>query len=184
MFDYVRIEGHELPGVDPEKLQQAQGPVRKVTEIDGMAVYEDGDLGGRNAPFQTKDFDRSLSTYVIKDGRLFERRYRREGVPEEERPYHGKPEWDRGDPEGLERVRKRTGRSPSWLFYPEYYREFGSERVAGHEDRDLGYHGDLVFYASEEDLDVAEDRGRGIVEFRARFTHGGLDWIRPAGEGR
>ena len=88
MFDHVLIEGHKLPGVDPESLERAHR-----TEEGGQE-----DLAGRPVVFQTKDLENYLGTYVIKDGRLYERIYEYENVPEEERPYYGKPECDEGGP--------------------------------------------------------------------------------------
>ena len=45
--------------------------------------------------FQTKSFDNLLDNYTItKDGDLIWHKVRMEEVPEEERPYYGKPEWD------------------------------------------------------------------------------------------
>ncbi len=48
------------------------------------------------------------------------------------------------------------------------------------EDRDLDYHGDLRFYALANELGLTEERGSGLAEFRARFTRGDLEWIKPA----
>ncbi|MCA1719495.1 MAG: hypothetical protein LC781_22625 [Actinobacteria bacterium] len=149
MFDYVRVEGHPLPGLDPKLLDKRQDENESLAE--GPAV------------FQTKDLENYLGTYVIKDGRLFRRIYERERVPEEEHPYHGKPEWDEGGE----------------VFGKYHYRWVGSTRIVGHKDVDLDYHGDVRFYASKKELGLAEDRGSGWVEFKARFTRGDLEWIRP-----
>jgi hypothetical protein len=47
--------------------------------------------------FQTKDFDRGMDTLIINaDGTLERNRDIYEEVPEEERPYFGKPEWETG----------------------------------------------------------------------------------------
>jgi hypothetical protein len=70
MFDYVRVEGHKLPGLDPRILEESQDKNESLAE--GPAV------------FQTKDMENCLSIYVIKDGRLFERIHETEEVPEEE----------------------------------------------------------------------------------------------------
>ncbi len=111
MFDYVRVEGHELPGLAP-----------------GLSGESLNESPAEELPvFQTKDMDNCLGTYVIKRGRLF-------------------------------------GRS--------------------HQDRDLEYHGDLRFYALKSELGLAEERGGGLMEFRARFTHGDLEWIKPVMESR
>jgi len=45
--------------------------------------------------FQTKDFDNVMDVYKItKSNRLLREKYKYETVPEEERPYYGKPEWN------------------------------------------------------------------------------------------
>ncbi len=54
-------------------------------------------------------------------------------------------------------------------------------RIVGHKDVDLDYHGDILFYASKKELGLAGDWESGWIEFKARFTHGGLEWIRPVG---
>jgi hypothetical protein len=154
MFDHVLIEGHELPGIDSERLERAHR-----TEREGGQE----DLAGKPVVFQTKDLENYLGTYVIKDGGLYERIYEYEDVPEEERPYYGKPEWDEGGP----------------VFGKDFYRRSGSRRVVGHHDEDLEYHGDLIFYAAKKDLGLAEEYGTGLMTFRARFTDGDLQWIRP-----
>ena len=97
----------------------------------------------------------------------------RAGLPDRGGPGGGAPlvrppEWARGD-EGWPDDKERFGNLP-WIFGgPEHYREIGAGWGAGHEDVDL------VFYASEKDLGLADDRGESLVEFRARFTYGGLD---------
>jgi hypothetical protein len=154
MFDHVLIEGHELPGVAPECLERARR-----TEREGGRE----DLAGEPVVFQTKDLENCLGTYVIKDGRLYERIYEHEDVPEEERPYYGKSEWDDGGP----------------VFGKDFYRRSGFRKVVGHHDDDLEYHGDLVFYTTKKDLGLAGEYGTGLVTFRARFTEGGLEWIKP-----
>src|SRR5215210_3276802 len=154
MFDHVLIEGHELPGIAPERLEHAH----RTEEEGGQEV-----LAGRPVVLQTKDLENYLGTYVVKDGRLYERIYEHEDVPKEERPYYGKPEWDEGGP----------------VFGKDFYRRSGSGKVVGHHDEDLEYHGDLVFYATKKDLGRAEEYGTGLVTFRARFTNGDLQWIRP-----
>jgi hypothetical protein len=156
MFDHVMIEGHELPGIAPESLERAHR-----TEEGGQE-----DLAGKPVVFQTKDLENYLGTYVIRGGRLYERIHEHEEVPEEERPYYGKPERDEGGP----------------VFGKDFYRRSGSRRVVGHHDEDLGYHGDLIFYATKKDLGLAGEYGAGLVTFRARFTEGDLQWIRPYDE--
>jgi len=150
MFDYIRVEGHVLPGLDPSVFERKQD--------------DSESLGQEPAVFQTKDLENYLGTYVIKDGRLFERIHEREEVPKEERTYYGKPEWNEGGN----------------VFGKDYYRRAGSMRIVGHKDVDLDYHGDILFYASKKELGLAGDGESGLIEFKVRFTHGCLEWIRPA----
>jgi hypothetical protein len=154
MFDHVLIEGHELPGIAPESPERAHR-----TEEEGGQE----DLAGKPVVFQTKDLENYLGTYVIRDGRLYERVYEYDDVPEEERPYYGKLEWDEGGP----------------VFGKDFYRRSGSRRVVSYRDEDLEYHGDLIFYTTKKDLGLAGEYGTGLVTFRARFTEGDLQWIRP-----
>ena len=111
MFDYVRVEGYDLPGLAPELFEES---------LDRSSAEE-------LSVFRTKDLDNHLGVYVIKCGRLFER---------------------------------------------------------SHHNRDLGYQGDLRFYALESELGLAEERGSGLMEFRARFTRGDLEWIKSVANGR
>ena len=158
------LDGHVRPRSD-------QGP-RVAGDRPGTsrACPQDGQAGRAGRPgrfagqvFQTKDLENCLGTYVIKDGRLYERIYEHEEVPEEERPYYGKPEWDEG---GL-------------VFGKDFYRRSGSRKIVGNHDEDLEYHGDLVFYATKKDLRLDGEHGAGLATFRARFTEGDLQWIRP-----
>ena len=99
--------------------------------------------------FQTKSLPAMfLDTYVItRAGRLVHQAYRMEEVPEEERPFYGKPEWDDG-----------------WLS-----RFAGSLRRIPLGDVDLEWHGDVRFYESADD--------GTWYEYRARFTDGQLESI-------
>lgn len=136
MFDYVRVEGHELPGLDRRLVEESRNEsLAKVPTV-----------------FQTKDMDNCLGVYIIKGGRLFERIYETEKAPEEER--------NRRAEEGPSSPRPRL------------------TRTGRHEGRDLDYHGDLRFYALKNELGLTEERGSGLMEFRARFTHGDLEWIK------
>lgn len=45
--------------------------------------------------FQTKSFENFLEKYIItEEGRLIRETFNLEKVPEEERPFYGKPEWE------------------------------------------------------------------------------------------
>ena len=53
------------------------------------------DLAMPNVEFQTKSFENVMDSYTITTaGRLIHHVHRWKSVPEEERPYYGKPEWD------------------------------------------------------------------------------------------
>jgi len=57
--------------------------------------YEMPDPEIQDSMFQTKDLENMLDNYTItKEGRLIWHKCYWEEVPEEERPYYGKPEWD------------------------------------------------------------------------------------------
>lgn len=136
--------------------------------------------------FQTKDFDCLMDDYTItEDGRLIKHVTRCEEVPEEDRPYFGKPEWD-DDPD-------LPGRN-SW------FRLCGSIRRVPVEDREIPYHGDIRFYTGRvrlPDGTIADQMGSGPdgsftrgaqgeyiygesawYEYTARFTNGRVEWIR------
>lgn len=50
----------------------------------------------QNDTFQTKDFYNAMDDYVItSEGRLLHKKYNWEIVPEKERPYYGKSEWNK-----------------------------------------------------------------------------------------
>lgn len=75
---------------------------------------------------QTKDFECSMDIVrITPEGRLILRETHGETVPEQERPYYGKPEWD----------------GP----YKELYRLSGSYRTIAHREYDAQYHGDMRF---------------------------------------
>lgn len=147
MFDYVRVEGHVLPGLTPKLFEERQDENESLAE--GPAV------------FQTKDLENYLGTYIIKDGRLFERIYETEKIPKEAEkiPKEERIEGDEDKPSFFRPVLRRTGR---------------------YQDRDLCYHGDIRFYASKKEFGLAEDWGSGWLDFKARFTHGNLEWIKSA----
>lgn len=63
------------------------------------SIYVKTTLEGKNyshLEFQTKDFENIMDTYIItEDGKLLREQWHYEDVPEEQRPYFGKPEWDK-----------------------------------------------------------------------------------------
>ncbi len=83
----------------------------------------------QDATFQTKGLICHTDNYTItKEGRLIWNRVRREKVPEKERPYYGKPEWDK---KGF----------AQWL-----YRDIGSMKVVSVARVDTYEHGPIRFY--------------------------------------
>lgn len=127
MYDYIKCE-YPLPGDPPEWVRE--------NALDGVC--------------QTKDTDAMfMETYTITaDGRLVHHTVRYEAVPENERPYFGKPEWE-----------------------SEFMRLCGSVRSVPTGAVELSdYHGDLRFYTSN-------DAGK-FYEYVARFTNGVLQQIK------
>lgn len=52
--------------------------------------------GTKETDFQTKSFENLMFRYTItEDGRLLEETHEYDLVPEEERPFYGKPEWEK-----------------------------------------------------------------------------------------
>jgi hypothetical protein len=99
---------------------------------------------------QTKDFDCLLDTYTItREGTLIQHTVRHEQVPEQERPYWGKPEWERG---GL-------------------FRAMGCMRCVPTGDVGVPFHGDLSLYLCGDSVPNQD--------YTARFDDGKLRWLRP-----
>lgn len=83
----------------------------------------------QDAQFQTKHLNCHMDNYTItKEGRLIWCRTRHKEVPEEERPYYGKPEWDK---EG---------------FGMYIYRNIGSTKIVSVAQVDIQEHGSIRFY--------------------------------------
>ncbi len=132
--------------------------------------------------FQTKSLECSLSDYTItSEDRLVLRAVEWEATPEEEMPYYGTPEWERG---GIVRF-------------------FGCMRENSSRDVVLDeFHGDIVFYKTvntpddavfainfrEGTTSVFEADGTSMpiepvtVYYKARFTDGWLQWIQRISE--
>lgn len=129
MYDYVKCE-YELPCDPPEGVKQ---------------IALRGEL-------QTKSFGCAMELYTITpEGRLMYTEYVTSVVPEEQRPYWGKPEWEQG---GLYQARGMLDRTP----LPAV---------------DLDFHGDIHFGAMTDDHE--------FYDYVARFTHGNLEYIRVVG---
>jgi len=83
--------------------------------------------------FQTKDFDNCLEIYKITEtGKLLKEISEMEVVPEEERPYYNKPEWN--DP-------KLSG----------FFRIFGSLRKNSLGWEETNFTGEVTMYTSRDD---------------------------------
>lgn len=141
-----------------------------------QAPLPDPEYQGRT--FQTKSLECSLSDYTITyDGRLVLREVEWETTPEEEQPYYGTEEWERG---GILRMA-------------------GLLREKSVRDVTLDdFHGDIIFYDTvnapdhalfainfqEGTTSVLEVDGTStpiepvVVYYKARFTDGRLQWIR------
>ncbi len=117
-----------------------------------MGMYDDikceyplPDKQVQNKVFQTKSLQCNLDSYTItKEGRLIWHKYRYETVPEEERPYYGKPEWN--DP-----LLQLAGSTKSILV----------------GDIDVLHHGIIGFYTF-----IADGVGEKWFEYVAKFTDG------------
>lgn len=130
MFDYVKCE-YPLPGGIPE--------------------------WAKACIFQTKDTDAQfMETYVItKEGRLIHQSVKYETTPESERPYFGKPEWDKSD----------------------FYKSAGMIRSVPTGNVDINYHGDIYLFGCSERIPLE------FCELMVRFTNGDVQYIRLV-EGR
>ena len=84
----------------------------------------------QNKVFQTKSLVNCLDKYVItKDGELVHHSFNWDTVPEEERPYYGKPEWDKF----------------SWI---------GSLKTTPNEPQKINHTGEVRFYEWDEADDI------------------------------
>ncbi len=102
--------------------------------------------------FQTKSFECLLDRYTItRNGRLILHQVRYETVPEEERPFYGKPEWET----------------------KPFVRSLDCMRSVPIGDVEVSYHEDIIFYTS-----IGDGPEHQWFEYRARFTEGRLQWIK------
>lgn len=117
------------------------------------------DQGVQDEVFQTKSFHREMDRYTITaDGRLIHHMTRWESVPEEERPYYGKPEWDK-----------------------PLHQVFGSIKTVPVGDVEIPFHGDVYFYTSRGE---AQTESFEWFEYQARFTDGKLQWVKRVERGQ
>jgi hypothetical protein len=103
--------------------------------------------------FQTKDFDNAMDDYTItKEGRLILHKKVYEEVPEEERPYYGKPEWEK-----------------------PLFKVFGCVKSRPVADIDIQHHGYIRIYTI---LNRSDDDARGEwYEYALKFTDGKLESV-------
>ena len=103
--------------------------------------------GKPDTEFQTKDFPEPyMETYTITSaGRLVHRAMRYEFVPEEERPYWGKPEWLRED--GT----------------PSLFQMAGMMRGIPTGDVDMNWHGWLNFYGDDREFNAKFTDGQLVA---------------------
>lgn len=101
--------------------------------------------------FQTKDTPAQyMEIYVITaEGRLIHQSVKYETVPENERPYWGKPEWK-----------------------SDFMKAAGCVRSVPTGDVDTQFHGDLSFGCSSNSAPYK------FCDFVARFTNGQLEYIK------
>lgn len=174
-----------VPDVADYEIRRELLPVRKMKGGHPMGMFDNlrvdsplPDAEYQDRTFQTKSLECSLSDYTIThDGRLVLRQVEWEETPEQERPYYGTEEWERG---GIVRF-------------------FGLLREKSAQNVILDdFHGDIIFYATvnapdhavfainfrEGTTSVFEADGTTtpiepvVVYYKARFTDGRLQWIR------
>jgi len=114
-------------------------------------------LQGSNREFQTKDFTNILDEYTItEDGRLIHHEHSWDIVPEEERPYYGKPEWDENP----------------------IFKTMGSMKRTHVADKDMDFHGYLNFYT----IEYNSRNKPNFYNLTAKFTDGKLVELVVEGE--
>ena len=107
----------------------------------------------QNESFQTKCLDCLMQNYTITaDGLLIHHTEKYECVPEEERPYFGKPEWE-----------------------TSFGKLCGSLKSVPTGDVEIAHHGDVFFYTSTGSGETGDYEW---FKYQARFTDGRLQWIK------
>lgn len=117
----------------------------------------------QNLEYQTKNLDNLLDNYTITEkGELICHKVEYEYVPEEERPYYGKPEWNKN----------------------KLYKLCGSYRSKPIGDYLIDYTGIINFYSNLEEnrlysinfndgtINERDPESFGWIEFKAEFEHG------------
>jgi hypothetical protein len=110
----------------------------------------------KDTEWQTKDTDAQfLETYIItKEGRLIHQTVEYESVPEEERPYYGKPEWEKSS----------------------FAKFCGIIRSVPTGDVDTNFHGDLHIGAT------SREKPYRFYDAVVRFNNGQLQYIKEIKE--
>ncbi len=112
----------------------------------------------RGSTFQTKSLENAMFNYrITADGRLTERPFEMQRLPDEECEYYGTPEWEQG---GI-------------------YRVMGTMRRIDLPLVDIQYHGDIVYYTHTGHNGESDYQW---YEYQARFTDGNLMWIKRINE--
>jgi len=113
--------------------------------------YEMPDSEIQNETFQTKSLENMMDNYTItKEGRLIFHKCHYEEVPEEERFYYGKPEWDENK---------------------ALFKFIGSMTSVYDGDVDMQYHGILEIHTM---LGKYKDDGSTWYSYDLKFTDGVL----------
>lgn len=103
--------------------------------------------------FQTKDFYNAMDDYTItKEGRLILHKKVYDEVPEEERPYYGKPEWEK-----------------------PLFRMMGCLKARHVADVDTHHHGYIHVYTIANFFDN-DPRGEWF-EYKIKFTNGKVESV-------
>jgi len=112
--------------------------------------------GTNETEFQTKAFENLMFTYIItKEGRLIERSHSLDIVPEEERYYYGKPEWDDNP----------------------IFQMMGAMKEVDIKEKDMEFHGLFRMYTMDKSND-------NWIEFELKFTNGQLVGIKYLTNGK
>jgi hypothetical protein len=108
----------------------------------------DTDAEMQVSDFQTKHLENCMDNYTItEEGRLILHQVEYNIVPEEERPYYGKPEWDKNP----------------------FFQVIGSLKNIPVGDKDTNYHGMIIMYSCRGSR---ERNNLEWFEYELEFTKG------------
>lgn len=104
--------------------------------------------------FQTKSFECAMDDYTItEEGRLILHKAHWEPIPEEERPYYGKPEWEK----------------------PGLWKAIGSMKTVYDGDEDIDFHGIIEIHTILDGFSSPKDSD--WYSYNLKFTDGILKEI-------